>query len=49
VQLPSDRVLTGTATGIDAGGRLLVEHSDAGTVETTAVSAGDVVHVRDAE
>jgi BirA family biotin operon repressor/biotin-[acetyl-CoA-carboxylase] ligase len=49
VQLPSDRALAGTATGIDADGRLLVEHSEAGRVETTAVSAGDVVHVRAAE
>ena len=49
VQLPSDRALAGTAIGIDGGGRLLVEHSEAGRVETTAVSAGDVVHVRAAE
>jgi len=42
VQLPADRTLCGTATGIDASGRLLVEHDG----ETTAVSAGDVVHVR---
>jgi BirA family transcriptional regulator, biotin operon repressor / biotin---[acetyl-CoA-carboxylase] ligase len=45
VQLPSDRALAGTATGIDSSGRLLVEHDG----ETTAVSAGDVVHVRAAE
>jgi BirA family biotin operon repressor/biotin-[acetyl-CoA-carboxylase] ligase len=38
VDLPSGEVLTGTATGIDPSGRLLVEG--------TAVSAGDVVHVR---
>jgi BirA family transcriptional regulator, biotin operon repressor / biotin---[acetyl-CoA-carboxylase] ligase len=38
VDLPAGEVLTGTATGIDPGGRLLVDG--------TAVSAGDVVHVR---
>lgn len=38
VDLPSGEVLTGTATGIDPSGRLLVDG--------TAVSAGDVVHVR---
>jgi BirA family biotin operon repressor/biotin-[acetyl-CoA-carboxylase] ligase len=38
VDLPSGGELTGTATGIDAAGRLLVD--------STAVSAGDVVHVR---
>ena len=42
VQVPSGQALEGTATGIDASGRLLVDH-DGGT---TAVSAGDVVHVR---
>ncbi len=42
VQLPSGDDLTGTATGIDASGRLLVSHEGG----TTAVSAGDVVHVR---
>ncbi len=40
VDLPSGEVLTGTATGIDPSGRLLVERT------ATAVSAGDVVHVR---
>jgi BirA family biotin operon repressor/biotin-[acetyl-CoA-carboxylase] ligase len=49
VQLPSDETLAGTATGIDPSGRLLVEHVVNGAVETTAVSAGDVVHVRSAE
>jgi BirA family biotin operon repressor/biotin-[acetyl-CoA-carboxylase] ligase len=44
VELPSGEVLTGTATGIDLSGRLLVEHSSG----HTAVSAGDVVHVRTA-
>lgn len=42
VELPGGRSLVGTATGVDPGGRLLV---DAGG-ETTAVAAGDVVHVR---
>jgi BirA family biotin operon repressor/biotin-[acetyl-CoA-carboxylase] ligase len=49
VQLPSDETLAGTATGIDPSGRLLVEHVVNGAVETTAVSAGDVVHVRSTE
>ncbi len=38
VELPSGEALTGTADGIDAAGRLVVDG--------TAVSAGDVVHVR---
>jgi BirA family biotin operon repressor/biotin-[acetyl-CoA-carboxylase] ligase len=38
VDLPSGEPLTGTATGIDPSGRLVVDG--------TAVSAGDVVHVR---
>jgi BirA family biotin operon repressor/biotin-[acetyl-CoA-carboxylase] ligase len=42
VDLPSGAVLSGTATGIDDGGRLLVEAAG----ELTAVGAGDVVHVR---
>jgi BirA family biotin operon repressor/biotin-[acetyl-CoA-carboxylase] ligase len=42
VELPSGEVLNGTASGIDPHGRLLVEH----TAGRTAVSAGDVVHVR---
>jgi BirA family biotin operon repressor/biotin-[acetyl-CoA-carboxylase] ligase len=50
VDLPSGEVLTGTATGIDPSGRLLVEHPvDSGADGApghTAVSAGDVVHVR---
>ncbi|HRI95246.1 MAG TPA: biotin--[acetyl-CoA-carboxylase] ligase [Nocardioides sp.] len=45
VQLPAAEELTGTATGVDVSGRLLVRHADG----TTAVSAGDVVHVRAAE
>jgi BirA family transcriptional regulator, biotin operon repressor / biotin---[acetyl-CoA-carboxylase] ligase len=44
VDLPSGEVLTGTATGIDPSGRLLVTNDDG----RTAVSAGDVVHVRPA-
>jgi BirA family transcriptional regulator, biotin operon repressor / biotin---[acetyl-CoA-carboxylase] ligase len=42
VELPGGRILAGTAADVDAGGRLVV--SDAGAL--TAVSAGDVVHVR---
>lgn len=44
VSLPGGRTLVGTATALDADGRLLVEV--AGTEHT--VSAGDVVHVRPA-
>jgi len=43
VELPGDRALTGTATGIDEDGRLLL---DTGNGEPVAVSAGDVVHLR---
>ena len=47
VDLPSGEVLTGTASGIDPSGRLLVEHTGGdGGAGHTAVSAGDVVHVR---
>ena len=42
VELPSGEVLTGPATGIDRGGRLLVR----GPRGESAVGAGDVVHVR---
>jgi BirA family biotin operon repressor/biotin-[acetyl-CoA-carboxylase] ligase len=42
VELPSGEALVGTATGVDPGGRLKVQH-DGGT---TAVAAGDVIHVR---
>jgi BirA family biotin operon repressor/biotin-[acetyl-CoA-carboxylase] ligase len=42
VDLPSGQQLTGRATGIDPGGRLLVR----GPAGETAVGAGDVVHVR---
>lgn len=43
VELGGDETLSGTASDIDSGGRLVVRGVD-GT--TTAVSAGDVVHVR---
>ncbi|WP_231482402.1 biotin--[acetyl-CoA-carboxylase] ligase [Nocardioides sp. URHA0020] len=42
VDLPGGSVLTGRATGVDPGGRLVV----AGPDGETAVGAGDVVHVR---
>jgi BirA family biotin operon repressor/biotin-[acetyl-CoA-carboxylase] ligase len=42
VDLPSGRVLTGLASGIDDDGRLLVETDD----RIVPVAAGDVVHVR---
>jgi BirA family biotin operon repressor/biotin-[acetyl-CoA-carboxylase] ligase len=42
VQLPDGGALTGTATGLDEGGRLLVATPDG----ERAVSAGDVVRVR---
>jgi BirA family biotin operon repressor/biotin-[acetyl-CoA-carboxylase] ligase len=44
VTLPGNAVLTGEATDVDASGRLVVTNAG----ETTAVSAGDVVHVRPA-
>ena len=44
VELPVGRVLTGLAEDIDAGGRLLVRADEAASV--TAVSAGDVIHLR---
>ena len=43
VALPADRSLDGTATGIDADGRLVVIGPDG---VSTAMAAGDVVHVR---
>jgi BirA family biotin operon repressor/biotin-[acetyl-CoA-carboxylase] ligase len=45
-----DRVLVGTATGVDAAGRLLVDPDDsqAGEGGVVAVAAGDVVHLRPA-
>jgi len=49
VAMPSGGVLEGLATGIDPSGRLLVERPSNGGVERTAVSAGDVVHVRAAD
>ena len=42
VELPGGSVLTGRATGVDPGGRLIVTGADGETV----VGAGDVVHVR---
>lgn len=42
VELPGDERLTGTARDVDGAGRLVV----AGTGGDSAVSAGDVVHVR---
>jgi BirA family biotin operon repressor/biotin-[acetyl-CoA-carboxylase] ligase len=42
VELPGGAVLTGRATGVDPGGRLIVTGADG----ETAVGAGDVVHVR---
>ena len=42
VELPGGESLQGTATGVDPGGRLLVEVDG----QRTAVAAGDVVHVR---
>jgi BirA family transcriptional regulator, biotin operon repressor / biotin---[acetyl-CoA-carboxylase] ligase len=44
VSLPDGSVLEGTATGIDAEGRLQVTR--AGAAEPAAVSAGDIVHLR---
>jgi BirA family biotin operon repressor/biotin-[acetyl-CoA-carboxylase] ligase len=44
VQLPGDRVLTGTAAGVDGAGQLLIDTDDG----LVAVSAGDVVHLRPA-
>lgn len=43
VELPGGRMLSGTADDIDADGRLLVS---AGGGAPTAVSAGDVIHLR---
>jgi BirA family biotin operon repressor/biotin-[acetyl-CoA-carboxylase] ligase len=44
VELPAGRVLAGRAEDVDASGRLLVRPADA--LSATAVSAGDVVHLR---
>ena len=44
VELPGGGVLTGTATGVDPDGRLLVDDG----AEVHRVGAGDVVHVRPA-
>ena len=45
VELPGGAALTGRATGVDPGGRLVVTGPDG----ETAVGAGDVVHVRAAD
>ncbi|WP_030907590.1 biotin--[acetyl-CoA-carboxylase] ligase [Streptosporangium amethystogenes] len=42
VELPGERVLTGTATGVDGAGHLLVSSKG----QEHALSVGDVVHVR---
>lgn len=42
VELPGQAVLTGTAVGLDADGRLVVHSGE----QQRAVSAGDVIHVR---
>jgi len=42
VELPSGSVLTGTATGIDETGRLILRGNDG----TSVVAAGDVTHLR---
>jgi BirA family biotin operon repressor/biotin-[acetyl-CoA-carboxylase] ligase len=44
VELPAGRMLTGRAESVDRGGRLLVRPADAASA--TAVSAGDIVHLR---
>jgi BirA family transcriptional regulator, biotin operon repressor / biotin---[acetyl-CoA-carboxylase] ligase len=44
VELPAGRVLAGVAEGIDLSGRLLVRPS--GAASATAVTAGDVIHLR---
>jgi BirA family biotin operon repressor/biotin-[acetyl-CoA-carboxylase] ligase len=48
VELPAGRTVTGVARDIDSDGRLLVAGLDAAGLDSppTAVSAGDVVHVR---
>jgi BirA family biotin operon repressor/biotin-[acetyl-CoA-carboxylase] ligase len=44
VELPGDRVLSGIAEDVDADGRLLI--AGPGGTPLTAISAGDVIHVR---
>ncbi|MEF2977739.1 biotin--[acetyl-CoA-carboxylase] ligase [Subtercola sp. YIM 133946] len=44
VELPGGEVVTGLATGLDAGGRLLVTRD--ADASSFAVSAGDVTHLR---
>ncbi len=48
VELPGGRRLTGTATGVDQDGRLLVRGSAGGEEGEHALSAGEVVHLRPA-
>ncbi|WGL51546.1 biotin--[acetyl-CoA-carboxylase] ligase [Nocardioides sp. BP30] len=45
-ELPGDRELTGTATGIDEFGRLLLDVDGDRGGQPTAVGAGDIVHLR---
>ena len=45
VELPGDRALSGEAVGVDGDGRLVVRDEEG---VSTAVGAGDVVHVRGA-
>lgn len=45
-ELPGQRVVTGMATGLDAGGALLVTTADQ---EEVTIGAGDVVHLRPEE
>lgn len=47
-ELPGGRTVTGVARGVDATGALLVESTADGATTTTAVGAGDVVHLRPA-
>lgn len=48
VDLPGQPVLVGSASGLDADGRLLVRPASAAhdTADTVAVAAGDVTHLR---
>ncbi|WP_036488079.1 biotin--[acetyl-CoA-carboxylase] ligase [Nocardioides sp. Iso805N] len=47
-ELPGDRELTGTASGIDEFGRLLLDVDGDASGQPTAVGAGDIVHLRPA-
>jgi BirA family transcriptional regulator, biotin operon repressor / biotin---[acetyl-CoA-carboxylase] ligase len=48
VELPGQRQIAGTATGVDVFGQLLVQPEGAAgaAAEPVAVSAGDVIHIR---